>query len=310
MANEPHVRVLTQGVERGHAVLADAVAAYRRVLGKRLLAAYALGSLAHGGFSPLVSDVDLALILTDPLGKADSARVKAVAWGLRAKGSALHGQLSVFWGIPSSLAGLRRPLPALDRLDLLEHGLLLLGEDVRGGLLPPARNELLVTGALFALEHLAGSAIGPPPRARGVGRLTKLVPFPTRLVPASNGDALEEIRRPKLLLSRGVGRLTKLVLFPVRLLYTAETGRVGANDAAVEHYLAADTAPPGASLVAAALAWRTVPPDNDGAVLSLLEYGIRPLYLHYIDDQRARLDSLRRHDLAEVFGKWQRQLLK
>jgi predicted nucleotidyltransferase len=275
MANEPHVRVLTQGVERGHAVLADAVAAYRRVLGKRLLAAYALGSLAHGGFSPLVSDVDLALILTDPLGKADSARVKAVAWGLRAKGSALHGRLSVFWGTPSSLAGRVSGgrFPALDRLDLLEHGLLLLGEDVRGGLLPPARNELLVTGALFALEHLAGSAIGPPPRARGVGRLTKLVPF------------------------------------PVRLLYTAETGRVGANDAA-EHYLAADTAPPGASLVAAALAWRTVPPDNDGAVLSLLEYGIRPLYLHYIDDQRARLESLGRHDLAEVFGKWQGQLLK
>src|SRR5829696_5066898 len=240
MANEPHVRVLTQGVERGHAVLADAVAAYRRVLGKRLLAAYALGSLAHGGFSPLVSDVDLALILTDPLGKADSARVKAVAWGLRAKGSALHGQLSVFWGIPSSLAGLRRPLPALDRLDLLEHGLLLLGEDVRGGLLLPARNELLVSGALFALEHLAGSAVGPPPRARGVGRLTKLV------------------------------------LFPVCLLFAAETGRVGANDAAVEHYLAADTAPPGASLVAA-LAWRTVPPDNDSAVLSLLEDELSPL---------------------------------
>jgi hypothetical protein len=55
----------------------------------------------------------------------------------------------------------------------------------------------------------------------------------------------------------------------------------------------------------AALAWRTVPPDNDGAVVSLLEDGIGPLYLHYIDDQRARLDSLGRHDLAEVFGKWQ-----
>jgi hypothetical protein len=104
--------------------------------------------------------------------------------------------------------------------------------------------------------------------------------------------------------------MTKLVLFPVRLLFTAETGRVGANDTAVEHYLAAHTTPPGAALVAVALAWRTVPPDNDSAVLSLLEDGIRPLYLHYIDDQRARLDSLGRHDLAEVFGEWQGQLLK
>jgi hypothetical protein len=62
--------------------------------------------------------------------------------------------------------------------------------------------------------------------------------------------------------------------------------------------------------VAAALAWRTVPPENDGAVLSLLEDGMVPLYLHYIDDQRAPLASLGRHDLAEVFGQWRGQLLK
>ena len=49
--------------DRGEAVLAQALAAYRAALGSRLVAAYALGSLAHGGFSPLVSDVDLGLIL-------------------------------------------------------------------------------------------------------------------------------------------------------------------------------------------------------------------------------------------------------
>jgi predicted nucleotidyltransferase len=237
MADESHLRILTQGVERGHAVLADAVAAYTRVLGDRLLAAYALGSLAHGGFSPLVSDLDLALILADPLGKTDYARVAVVAWGLKAKGSALHDRLSVFWGTPSSLAGQVSGgrFPAFDRLDLLEHGRLLRGEDVRGGLVPPARNELLVAGALFALEHLAGSAAKPPlerpgralssvRRARGVRRLVKLLLFPDHFVRVASGDALEEIHRPKLLLSRGVRRLTKLVLFPVRLLFTAETG--------------------------------------------------------------------------------------
>ena len=63
MACEPNFNILAQGVEQGHDVLADAVAAYTQALGERLVAAYALGSLAHGGFSPLVSDVDLALIL-------------------------------------------------------------------------------------------------------------------------------------------------------------------------------------------------------------------------------------------------------
>jgi hypothetical protein len=41
------------GSATGEDVLADAVRAGRESLGGRLLAAYALGSLAHGGFSPL-----------------------------------------------------------------------------------------------------------------------------------------------------------------------------------------------------------------------------------------------------------------
>ena len=52
---------------QGEVVLVRAVTAYRAVLGSRLIAGYALGSLAHGGFSPLVSDVDLGLILEDPV---------------------------------------------------------------------------------------------------------------------------------------------------------------------------------------------------------------------------------------------------
>ena len=51
--------VITAGVQRAQSLL-----------GTRLLAAYALGSLAQGGFAPEVSDVDLALIVgsmrTDP----------------------------------------------------------------------------------------------------------------------------------------------------------------------------------------------------------------------------------------------------
>ncbi len=53
-------------VQDGELVLAEAIAAYRVALGNRLLAAYALESLAHGGFSELVSDIDLGLIISDP----------------------------------------------------------------------------------------------------------------------------------------------------------------------------------------------------------------------------------------------------
>jgi hypothetical protein len=37
----------------GEKVLLAAAAAFQAALGERLLAGYALGSLAHGGFSPL-----------------------------------------------------------------------------------------------------------------------------------------------------------------------------------------------------------------------------------------------------------------
>jgi hypothetical protein len=286
MLDESHLSILAQGTQQGHAVLDQAAATYKQILGKRLVAAYALGSLAHGGFSPLVSDVDLALILADPLRPSYSVTVAAVAWGLKAKGSALHERLSVFWGTPSSLAG-RVPggrFPPLDRLDLLEHGCLLRGEDARSGLVPPGRDELIVAGALFALEYLAGVVVGSPHERPGL--------------------ALGSLQR-----AWDVRRLTKLALFPVRFLFTAETGRGGTNAAAVAHYLAAD-APPGAALVATALAWRTVPPENNETVLSLLEAEIVPLYLHYIDNQRALLAALGRYDLAEAFGQWRRRLLQ
>jgi predicted nucleotidyltransferase len=65
----------------GETVLAEAVDAFRDALGDRLLAAYALGSLAHGGFSPLVSDVDLGLIVCDPLRSDDAETIQAVADG-------------------------------------------------------------------------------------------------------------------------------------------------------------------------------------------------------------------------------------
>jgi predicted nucleotidyltransferase len=89
----------------GERVLSDAVDAYRVALGGRLLAAYALGSLAHGGFSALVSDVDLGLIVSDPLRPRDGAAIQAVAEALKRRGSPLHERLSVFWGTPSTLAG-------------------------------------------------------------------------------------------------------------------------------------------------------------------------------------------------------------
>jgi len=268
--------------EAGEAVLARAVSAYRAALGARLVAGYALGSLAHGGFSPLVSDVDLGLILAGPLRAGDRLTVRTVARSVRAGGSALDERLSVFWGTPATLQGRRRGgrFPPLDRLDLLEYGRLLTGRDVRSVLARPGHAELLVVGAEFALGQLG-------PRFRSC--------------------SLDEIRDPARLVARGPRRLTKVVLFPVRFLFTAATDQVGTNTRAAEHYLAGAQAP-AAALVAAALAWRSEPAADDEAT-ALLSRELVPLYVQYIDDQIARLQAVDRHRLAGRFRRWKARLL-
>ena len=118
---------------------------------------------------------------------------------------------------------------------------------------------------------------------------------------------LNEIRAPSRLVSRGPRRLTKIVLFPVRFLFTAETGQVGTNTLAAEHYLAS-AHPPAAALVTAALAWRLEPPAADEAT-ALLSRELVPLYIQYIDDHIARLHAINRHRLAGRFQRWRTRLL-
>lgn len=282
----------------GEAVLARAVSAYQAALGSRLIAGYALGSLAHGGFSPLVSDVDLGLILQDPLRAKDRMTIRDAARSVKAGGSALDRRLSVFWGTPVTLRGLRRGgrFPPLDRLDLLDHGRLLTGRDVRAAVARPDEAELLVAGAEFALGYLGARDAGLPGRLRGWARLRH-----------RDDNALDEIRTPARLAARGPRRVTKVVLFPVRFLFTAETGRVGTNTLAAEHYLAGPHAP-AAALVAAALAWRREPPAVDEAT-GLLSRELIPLYVHYLDDHIARLQAVNHRRLARSFQRWRTRLL-
>lgn len=281
----------------GEVVLARAVSAYRAALGSRLVAGYALGSLAHGGFSPLVSDVDLGLILQDPVRAKDRVIIRTVARSVKAGGSELDQRLSVFWGTPRTLRGEHRGgrFPPLDRLDLLEYGRLLTGRDARDTVARPGRAELLVAGAEFALGYLGAQPAGLSGRLQGWARLR------------SRDDALGEIRAPSRLVARGPRRMTKVVLFPVRFLFTAETGQVGTNALAAEHYLAGPQAP-AATLVCAALAWRREPPPGDEAA-ALLNRELIPLYVQYLDDHIGRLQAVGRRRLALGFQRWRTRLL-
>jgi predicted nucleotidyltransferase len=118
---------LTQSA--GENVLAAAVELARQMWGDRLLAAYALGSLAHGGFSA-VSDIDVALVLDDPLLATDDDRVTELTTSINASKKPFADRLSVFWGSSLSLSGAASGgrFPPLDRLDLKKYGRLLVGQ--------------------------------------------------------------------------------------------------------------------------------------------------------------------------------------
>jgi hypothetical protein len=286
------------GVTAGEAVLAEAVAVCKKDLGERLIAAYALGSLAHGGFSSLVSDVDLGVVLSDPVEQSDNAAIQKVADAVRTGGSDLHERLSIFWGTPAILGGSSTGgrFPPLDRLDLLEHGRLLSGRDVREGIARPSRSELLTVGAEFALGYLGGRRDAQIPGSPSLGSMSP-----------GDDSVLAEIRSPALLILRGARRLTKIVLFPVRFLYTAQTGQVGTNAIAVTRYLADPQAPAG-ELVTAALGWRLAPPTDTSQALALLARDLIPLYMHFIADHQTRLIAAGRSDLAECFEQWRLSL--
>ncbi|MFF4259226.1 hypothetical protein ACFY1L_49460 [Streptomyces sp. NPDC001663] len=249
---------------------------FRQALADRLVAAYVLGSLAHGGFAPAVSDIDLGLVLTDRRHDDDRTIHRATRDLQEKDGS--HQRLSVFW---SSLPALRTDrddgrFPAVDRLDLKKSGMLLLGEDVRRDVAQPGDDALLTDSVRFALEVLATDPV------------------------------LAEFHAPARLAS-DVRRFTKAVLLPLRFLYTAANADPGSTDDAIRHHLA-QPSPVAADLVRAATRARHGQPDSAEHLTELLHTGLVPLYLHYIDSSLPRLTPAD-GDLSQGLTRWRTRLL-
>ena len=262
-------------VAAARAVARESAHTYQKLFAERFVAAYVLGSVAHGGYATAVSDIDLAVILTDTNGHdADTVAEAHEALGRR---GALHRKLSVFWG---SLAALRRGeddgrFPAIDRLDLAEHGLCLLGADVAGQLAVPTADELLVDSARFAVKVLVTE------------------------------EVTAELGRPRRLLEDPVW-FTKAVLFPVRFLFsnTVTMGRAATNDDAIAWYLAQPEAV-AAPLVRLAAEVRAGKPLDPAEAAPPLATGLVHLYRRWTEDQTVRLRRAGAPaDLVAVIAEW------
>jgi hypothetical protein len=223
------VREPEPGTEAGWEVIDAAVASARGRLGDGLISAYAIGSLAHGGFAPAVSDVDLALLTDERPDRAMGDVLATVAGDVRDKGLTLGDRLSVFHAPWVSFAD---PPPSarfrpIDRYDLIRYGLAVHGDDLRSehGSLPSA-SELRAQAVDSALRRVTPEQLEVDLREL-----------------ASGGVSVHDA--------------TKAVLWPVRLLHVCDTGQATRNADAVDHYLAISN-PRHRPLVHDALTWRSL----------------------------------------------------
>lgn len=265
---------MTEPVSAARSVAADTTRALADAFGERLVAVYLLGSLAYGGYAPAVSDIDVAAVLTDRR-PDDPDTIAATVDALRER-TPLHGKLSVFW---SSLPALRAGesdgrFPAIDRVQLAEHGRLLLGSEVAGQVARASGHDLLVESSRFALGVLA------------------------------TDEVIAEFHRPRRLLVDPVW-FTKAVLFPVRFLRTAAegSGRSSTNDEAIDWYLGRPD-PAGAGLVRLAARVRAGAPLDPEEATTELTTGLTSLYRAFLDDYTFRLPP----DLVADWTRWGNRL--
>jgi hypothetical protein len=169
---------------------------FNAALGSALVEAYKLGSLAHGGFSNVYSDIDVGLLL-------NSGQPPERISELIAEAKLLDGEygkkLSVFWGNPEFRWG---RLPNLDRLDLLDHGVpLLTGHKPKFS--RPTKSEIRD-------ELLRSIEKSWKPRLPELNGLTELAP---------------ENRKPYI----------RAILYAARLIYSWDNLAMDSNDRAVEY---------------------------------------------------------------------------
>ncbi len=243
-------------------VVADTVEAAQDVLGRDIEAIFTLGSLAHGGFAPLVSDVDIAIILrsTAPDTADRIAEVQSIVVDKAA--SSLSARLSLFWADWRAVrtgAGDHSRLGPVDRLDLLDSGRLVLGSDLREPSVRPSHRELVVMSADHMLNRFSD-------------------------------DYLERLADTQALLDGGPRAVTKAILFPVRFMYTLRTGHIGLNDTAARWY--ADEELPGGELALQALRWRNDGISDDELALRRLDADLGTLHAECFGEYAKELDTL------------------
>jgi predicted nucleotidyltransferase len=206
----------------------DVALLWQAALGRDLIGAYLIGSLAHGGFSQRYSDIDVALVTEAGLSPETLDQLRREAASLSAEWGS---RLSVFWTDRRFVLG---RFPPLDRIDYLDHAVMLT-ERERVQPVRPALDEVR--------RYLADA-----PFTKWAGEARRF----------ACADVLEAKDRKAYL---------RALLYPARLCYSWMTGRMGSNDDAVTFLHETRPARLDVNLIASALRCRQSDADPDGLFL-------------------------------------------
>jgi len=248
--------------------------------GERCTSAYIMGSLARGGFSELASDIDVGIIIGGEPQEDDSSRIELIHSEAVKNHFKVNNSISIFWGTIESINGVVEAgrYPPFDRLDLIEHAILISGMDVRDQLIKPTKKELEIASAKFSVEYL--------------GRQ----------------ERINEFLNCHLITKKGLVYITKTVLFPARFLYLEKTGEIAGNDVSYQYYID-NFSGDDAELVRNGYQWRlnSLPEDLD-LVTRLLNKGLIKLYHNFIDIYSRQMESYGHHDLKEKLVEWKQNI--
>jgi len=245
------------------------------IFSKHEVSVYIMGSLARGGFSEIVSDIDLGIILKGSLVGAGE-KIQYVLSDAHKKFPSIKNKISIFWGSIESINGVIEAgrYPPFDRLDLIDHALLLSGQDDRKMLTRPTRKELEIASSIFSLNNLA------------------------------NQGRIEEFHNYQCIAKKGVVYTTKTILFPARFIYLERTGKIAGNEESSRYYLN-NFKGPDAELIKHGYNWRlnSLPKDLN-IVTDYLKKGLTLLYINYINIYVQRMEQYEETLLKNKLIQW------
>ena len=254
----------------------------QETLGTRCISIYLMGSLARGGFSKVASDIDIGIILGGKPQEVDLSTIEEIQSSAVGNYPQINNKVSIFWGTIGSINGVvdAGRYPPFDRLDLIDHALLLSGAEVRDQLIRPTKEELEIASAEFSIEYLGSN------------------------------ERINEFMNCELITNKGAVYVTKTILFPTRFIYLAKTGEIAGNDVSYQYYID-NFSGSDAELVDSGYQWRHHSlPKNLDSVTQKIDKGLTNLYHNFIDIYIERMDSYSHFDLKSKLVEWRNNITK